>query len=91
MCAHRNSANWHGPSTQVPGARGTVATDPHVDNIFIETELSFLFIRASLQHFPQLSAHKKEMEINIDNVYHKVGAILSILYTLAYLLLTRAL
>lgn len=31
-----------GPSTHVPGARGAVATDPYVDNIFIEAELPFL-------------------------------------------------
>lgn len=56
-----------GPSTQVPGATGTVATDPYVDNIFNETTyLSFLFIRASLKHSPQLSVHKKEVERNID-------------------------
>ena len=55
-----------GPSTKVPGATGAVVTDPYVDNIFIETELSFLFIKASLKHFPQLSVYKKEAERNID-------------------------
>lgn len=46
MYAHISSANWHGLTIPVPGTRGAGATNPYVNNVFTETELSFLFIRA---------------------------------------------
>ena len=54
--------------------------------------LSYLSIRASLKHFPQLSVHKKETEINFD-LMSAVSwvTMITILYALDYLILTTAL
>lgn len=80
-----------GASTRVPGATGAVATDPYVDNIFTENEASLLFIRTSLKHFPQLSVHKKEVEITIGNVCCKLGIMITILHASDYLMITTTL
>lgn len=59
VCVQSSSANCHGP--QHPGSKCN-----RCSGSWPFCGLSYLSIRTSLKHFPQLSVHKKETEINFD-------------------------
>ena len=59
VCVHSSNANCCGP--QNPGSKSN-----RCSGSWPFCGLSYLSIRASLKHFPQLSVHKKETEINFN-------------------------